>query len=194
MDKTPVKVSWQGQLHHAIALMLAEPEFQKSMSVEHVNDTPRRFVEAFQEYFSGLKQNPEEVLRTGFEPGNYDEMIYVRNVRFTSFCAHHLSPFIGKVHFAYLPSRKIIGLSKIPRLIEIYSRRPQVQEKLSAEIVDTFQRIVQPKGCGVVIEAVHLCMTIRGVRKEEAETRTTALTGVFRDSAVKSEFLDGIRK
>jgi GTP cyclohydrolase IA len=184
---------WEDALERALSLMLMSMDEKADISVEHTRGTPRRMVAAYKEYFSGLNSDPEEVLRTGFEPGKYDAMIFVKNIGFTSFCAHHLIPFMGKVHFAYLPSQRIVGLSKIPRLIEVYSHRPQVQENLSDQIVDTFMKVVTPHGCGVVIEAVHMCMSIRGVRKEDAVTRTTALRGAFIRPEVKSEFLDGIR-
>lgn len=185
--------TWQEALQNAITAMLNEQKFSQHISENHVRDTPQRVVKAFEEYFSGLDQDPEEVLRRGFEVGNYDEMVYVKNISFVSFCAHHLAPFIGKVHFAYLPHKQIVGLSKIPRLVEVYSKRPQVQEKLTAEIVDTFQKVVKPKGCGAVVEALHLCMAIRGVKKDQAVTRTTALRGCFKKETTKQEFLDGVK-
>jgi GTP cyclohydrolase IA len=190
--------TWEDNLEYALWQMLVhmcptDPESEVGIGQEHIHGTPKRVVAAFKEYFSGVHQDPEEVLRQGFEPGPYDAMIFVKNIGFTSFCAHHLIPFIGKVHFAYLPAQRIVGLSKIPRLIEVYSHRPQVQENLSTQIVDTFMKVVTPHGCGVVIEAVHMCMSVRGVRKEDAVTRTTALRGAFIRPEVKSEFLDGIR-
>jgi len=185
--------TWQEALEWAITGMMTASKFSAHISEDHVRDTPKRFVKAFEEYFSGLDQDPEEVLRRGFEVGKYDEMVFVKNISFVSFCAHHLSPFFGKVHFAYLPDKKIVGLSKIPRLIEVYSKRPQVQEQLTAQVVDTFQKVVTPKGCGTVIEALHLCMSIRGVKKDQAITRTTALRGCFKKDSVKREFLDGVK-
>jgi GTP cyclohydrolase IA len=183
---------WQAALETAIELMLAMPEFRAQMSEEHIRETPARFVRSFEEYFAGLTEDPEEVLRRGFAKGDYDEMVLVRDIRFASHCGHHLVPFLGKVHFGYLPARRIVGLSKIPRLIEVYARRPQVQEQLASQIVDTFQKVVQPSGCGVVIEALHLCMAVRGVRKETAITRTTALRGSFKKASVKAEFLNAV--
>lgn len=184
---------WEDTLQLAISQMLHGHEFVNVISEDHIRDTPERVVKAFQEYFSGVKEDPAAVLKKGFEAGRYDEMVFVKNISFVSFCAHHLTPIIGKVHFAYLPNEKIVGLSKIPRMIDILARRPQVQEKLTREIVETFQSVVQPSGCGAVIEALHLCMTIRGVKKDQAVTRTTALFGAFKSDGVKHEFLDGIR-
>ena len=185
--------TWQEALEWAITGMLTAQEFSSNIAEGHVRDTPKRVVKAFEEYFSGLRQDPEEILKRGFEVGEYDEMVYVKNISFVSFCAHHLAPFIGKVHFAYLPRTQIVGLSKIPRLVEAYSKRPQVQEKLTAEIVDTFYKVVQPRGCGVVVEALHLCMAIRGVKKDQTITRTTALRGCFKNPETKNEFLDGVK-
>ena len=184
--------TWQQALEEAVAFMLSTPRFVDNMAEEHIKDTPKRFVQSFEEYFSGLNSNPEEILRKGFAPGSYDEMVMVRDIRFASLCAHHLVPFIGKVHFGYLPARRIVGLSKIPRLVEVYARRPQVQEQLASQIVETFQKVVEPLGCGVVIEALHLCMAIRGVRKETAVTRTTALKGAFKEPSLKAEFLNAV--
>ena len=191
-ELSTMSISWQSMLGLAIESMVSQPEFRAQMSEEHIRDTPKRFVQSFEEYFSGLKGDPEEILRKGFAPGSYDEMVMVRDIRFASLCAHHLVPFIGKVHFGYLPSRRIVGLSKIPRLVEIYARRPQVQEQLASQIVETFQNVVEPLGCGVVIEALHLCMAIRGVRKETAVTRTTALKGAFKEPSLKAEFLNAV--
>ena len=185
--------TWQEALEWAITGMLTSYEFSNNISSDHRRDTPKRFVKAFEEYFCGLKQDPEEVLHRGFEVGNYDEMVTVKNISFVSFCAHHLVPFAGKVHFAYLPNKQIVGLSKIPRLVEVYAKRPQVQEQLTTQIVDTFQKVVNPRGCGVVIEALHLCMAIRGIKKDQAITRTTALRGCFKKESTKREFLGGIK-
>lgn len=165
-----------------------------NVHLAHVKDTPKRVVKAYQEYFEGCKVDPKSVLTTMFVDQDYDEMVEVLDIEFVSYCEHHLVPFLGKVHFAYLPKKKIVGLSKIPRLIDVLAHRPQVQERLSVEIVDTFQEVVQPKGCGVVIEAFHLCMIARGVRKERAYTKTTALRGCFKKSDVKSEFLNSLPK
>ncbi len=120
-------------------------------------------------------------------------MITVGDIGFTSLCAHHMLPFIGKCYFAYIPNKYIVGLSKIPRMIDILAHRLQVQETLSEEIVDCFQKTVKPRGCAIVIEASHMCMSIRGVKKEGAYMRTTALRGIFsKDESAKAEFLSGI--
>lgn len=186
------ETSWQEDLTNAVRKMLESNEFRSSIAEEHVRDTPGRFVASLAEYFWGLKQDPKEILARSFSQGTYDEMVTVRDIRFVSFCAHHLVPFLGKVHFAYLPAERIVGLSKIPRLVEVFARRPQVQEKLTVEIADTFQQQLAPRGCGVVVDAVHLCMAIRGVKKEGAVTRTTALRGCFSNGSSKHEFLETV--
>lgn len=160
----------------------------------HIEDTPKRFVASLKEYFAGADGKPDDILKVKFKD-EFDEMVYVNNINFVSFCAHHLVPFIGKAHFAYIPRKGIVGLSKIPRLVELFAKRPQVQENLTQDIVDSFQRIVRPKGCAVVVEAIHFCMVIRGVKKEQAYTKTTALRGIFKGNpVVRAEFLDGIRQ
>lgn len=178
----------------AVENVLRTPEIIQTISMDHVSLTPLRVAAAFQQYFGGCFEDPEKVLSTGFEEKLYDQMVIESRVGFFSTCAHHLAPFFGKAHFGYIPEGKVVGLSKIPRLIEIYARRPQVQEKLTQEIVNTFDRIIQPKGCGVVIEAYHLCVASRGVECEGAVTTTTALKGCFRDDACKMEFLSRIPK
>lgn len=187
-----VQLPWQADLYSGIAKLLEVPEVAATLSQAHVEATPQRVVNAFSEYFSGCWRDPREVLMTTFNE-SYDEMVVVKDINFVSFCAHHLAPFIGKVHFGYLPNKKVIGLSKIPRLIEVLSRRPQVQEKLTCEIADIFMDVVKPKGCAVAIEATHLCMSIRGVRKE-AVTKTLAVRGQFSKMITKNEFLEQIRK
>ena len=161
---------------------------------EHIRDTPARVCVSFDEYFAGCYQDPTKVLGKRFPSHGYDEMVFVNNIPFVSFCAHHLVPFMGKVHFAYIPKEHIVGLSKIPRLVECFAKRPQVQEKLTQQLVNTFQEVINPKGCGVVIEAFHLCMAIRGIKKEGAYTRTQAIRRCFRKAEVKAEFLDGVSK
>jgi GTP cyclohydrolase I len=160
---------------------------------EHLKNTPQRYVRGFLELVSGLKQDPASVLKTAFTENHYNQMIAVEQIDFVSICAHHLLPFYGIVNFAYLPNKKVVGLSKIPRMIEILSRRPQIQEQLTQQIVDTFQKVVQPLGCGCMIEAWHACVGIRGVRKPNTRMRTTALAGFFLTKpSVKEEFLMGV--
>jgi GTP cyclohydrolase I len=168
--------------------MLTVPEMNRCIAADHCKNTPWRFVKAMQEDFWGIFKNPAHELRTEFMQDGYDQIVSIAHVEFVSICAHHLRPFIGRYTFSYMPKDSIVGLSKIPRMIEVLCARPQVQEQLSAQIVDTFQQTVSPKGCGLVMDAFHTCMCTRGVKKW-ATTRTTALRGVFLESAVKGEFM-----
>ena len=146
--------------------------------------TPARVARAYAEQFSGLSQHPEDVLGTVFDAG-HDELILVRDIEVYSTCEHHLVPFFGRAHVAYIPNEKgqITGLSKLARLVDIYARRPQVQERMTSQIADALMRVLEPRGALVVIEAEHLCMSMRGVRKPGAKTVTSAVRGSIRDSA-----------
>jgi GTP cyclohydrolase IA len=147
-------------------------------------DTPARVARAYAEQFSGLSQHPEDVLGTVFD-ADHDELILVRDIEVYSTCEHHLVPFFGRAHVAYIPNEKgqITGLSKLARLVDIYARRPQVQERMTSQIADALMRVLEPRGALVVIEAEHLCMSMRGVRKPGAKTVTSAVRGCIRDSA-----------
>lgn len=188
-----LNLTWESELCRTLKRALDELSYG-SIEKAHVDETPARYVQSLKEYFSGCSLNPASILAKRFPNKKYDEMVYVNDIRFVSFCAHHLIPFFGKVHFAYVPGKEIVGLSKIPRMIEMFAKRPQVQEKLTVEIADCFAQTLKPKGCGVVIEAHHMCMMIRGVKKETTYSRTTALRGCFLRAKVRAEFLDGIRK
>jgi len=146
--------------------------------------TPARVARALAEQFSGLSQHPEDVLGTVFD-ADHDELILVRDIEVYSTCEHHLVPFFGVAHVAYIPNEKgqITGLSKLARLVDIYARRPQVQERMTSEIADALMSVLEPRGALVVIEAEHLCMSMRGVRKPGAKTVTSAVRGIIRDSA-----------
>jgi len=147
-------------------------------------DTPARVARAYVEQFSGLSQHPEDVLSTVFD-ADHDELILVRDIDVYSTCEHHLVPFFGRAHVAYIPNEKgqITGLSKLARLVDIYARRPQVQERMTSQIADALMQVLEPRGALVVIEAEHLCMSMRGVRKPGAKTVTSAVRGIIRDSA-----------
>ena len=147
-------------------------------------DTPARVARAYAEQFSGLSQHPEDVLGTVFD-ADHDELILVRDIEIYSTCEHHLVPFFGRAHVAYIPNEKgqITGLSKLARLVDVYARRPQVQERMTSQIADALMRVLEPRGALVVIEAEHLCMSMRGVRKPGAKTVTSAVRGCIRDSA-----------
>ena len=149
-----------------------------------LRDTPARVARAMAEQFSGLRTGPEDVLTTVFD-ADHDEMVLVRDIEMYSTCEHHLVPFFGSAHIAYIPNVKgqITGLSKLARLVDVYARRPQVQERMTSQIANALEAVLEPRGVIVVIEAEHLCMSMRGVRKPGARTVTSAVRGVFRDSA-----------
>jgi GTP cyclohydrolase I len=158
---------------------------------EGLLDTPKRVVKAYEEWFSGYHTDPVDMLQRTFEETEgYDEIVLLRDIRFESFCEHHLAPIIGKAHVAYLPSTRVIGISKLARLIEIFAKRMQIQEKLTAQIANTLDEVLQPKGVAVVIEAQHQCMTTRGVHKPGVSMVTSRLLGAFRSSPdTRREFL-----
>ncbi|MBU0981915.1 GTP cyclohydrolase I FolE [Patescibacteria group bacterium] len=156
---------------------------------EGLRDTPRRVDESYKRLFSGYKQRPEDVL-TVFDGEKYDEMIVVKDIEFYSNCEHHVLPFFGKAHVGYIPNGKIIGLSKVPRIVEIFARRLQNQERLTTQIADSLEELLHPKGVAVILEARHFCMMARGVEKQESSVSTSALRGLFkRDQATRAEFM-----
>ena len=148
-----------------------------------LRETPARVARAYAEQFSGLAQRPEDVLTTVFD-ADHDEMVLVRDIEMYATCEHHLAPFFGHAHVGYIPNEKgqITGLSKLARLVDIFARRPQVQERMTSQIADALMNVLEPRGVIVVIEAEHLCMTMRGVRKPGAKTVTSAVRGIFLDS------------
>ena len=154
-----------------------------------LRDTPARVARAFTEQFSGLGQRPEDVLTTVFD-ADHDELVLVRDISFNSMCEHHLLPFFGTMHVAYLPKDKVIGLSKIPRIVDMFARRLQLQERLTQEVATTIQEVVEPRGVGVICEARHFCMMMRGVEKQHSGTVTSAMLGAFREGKeTRDEFL-----
>lgn len=162
---------------------------------EGLRRTPQRMENAFKFLTSGYTSNVEDVLGSAVFHERYDEMVIVKDVDVYSLCEHHLLPFFGKCHVAYIPDGKIIGLSKIPRVIEIFSRRLQVQERLTTEISTSIEKAIEPKGVAVVIEAFHMCMTMRGVEKQNAYALTSSMTGLFRhDHRTRQEFMHLIRR
>jgi GTP cyclohydrolase I len=158
---------------------------------EGLLDTPKRVAKAFEEWFGGYDHDPEEYLgRTFEEVEGYDEMITLRDIRFESHCEHHLAPIIGRAHVAYLPTNKVVGISKLARVVETYAKRLQVQEKMTAQIANSIQKVLQPKGVAVVIEAAHQCMTTRGVHKTGVSMVTSTMLGEFRRNPLtRREFL-----
>lgn len=157
--------------------------------------TPERVQKAFEFLTRGYNEDPEALLKNALFTVNYDEMVIVKDVEVFSLCEHHMLPFFGKVHVAYIPNGKVIGLSKIPRLIELFSRRLQIQERLTTQIAETIQKVIQPQGVGVVIEARHLCMMMRGVEKQHSAAVTSSMLGCFREEQeTRTEFLSLIRQ
>src|ERR1700755_3587160 len=156
---------------------------------EGLTRTPERVHKAFDFLTKGYREDPEALLKGALFTVSYDEMVIVKDVEMFSLCEHHMLPFFGKVHVAYIPNGKVIGLSKVPRLIELFSRRLQIQERLTTQIAETIQKVIEPQGVGVVIEARHLCMMMRGVEKQHSSTVTSAMLGVFHQQNTRTEFL-----
>ena len=153
---------------------------------EGLKDTPARVARAFKENFAGLWQSPEDVLTTTFDIG-HEELVIIRDIEVFSHCEHHLTPFHGVAHVGYIPNGKITGLSKVARLVDLFARRPQVQERLTSQIADAMVEILDAAGVIVIIDCEHLCMSMRGVRKSEARTVTSAVRGILRDAATRAE-------
>jgi len=158
---------------------------------EGLHDTPARVVRSYEEFFSGYAEDPVEILKRTFEEvEGYDEMVVLRDIRFESHCEHHIAPIIGKAHVGYLPKNRVVGISKLARIVEIYARRLQIQEKLTAQIANTLQDVLDPKGVAVVIDAAHQCMTTRGVHKAGVTMVTSRMLGLFRTNpSTRREFL-----
>lgn len=158
---------------------------------EGLRDTPKRVVNAYQDWFSGYQVDPREYMRRTFEEvQGYDELVVLRDISFESHCEHHMAPIIGRVHVGYLPSNKVVGISKLARVVEGYARRFQVQEKLTAQIAGCIDEVLKPRGVGVVVDAVHQCMTTRGVHKRGVSMVTSRMVGLFRsDARTRAEFL-----
>ncbi|MFC1733453.1 GTP cyclohydrolase I FolE [candidate division KSB1 bacterium] len=160
---------------------------------EGLLDTPKRVAKSYEKLFGGYKKDPKKLIKV-FDNEGYDEMIICKDIDFYSTCEHHMLPFIGKVHVGYIPDDKIIGLSKLPRLVEIFSRRMQNQERLTKQIANTLNDMLNPKGVGVVIEAQHLCMKARGIEKQNCVISTSSFTGLFKKQLnTRSEFLNLIK-
>ena len=156
--------------------------------------TPSRVEKSMAFLTKGYNEDPGKILRGAMFDVDYDEMVIVKDIEMFSLCEHHMLPFFGKVHVAYIPKGKVIGLSKIPRLVEVFARRLQVQERLTRQIADTIQEAINPQGVGVVIEARHLCMMMRGIEKQNSSTVTSAMVGCFRQKETRAEFLALVRQ
>ena len=185
-------MSEEGQVAKLITKILGE--LGEDVEREGLERTPDRVEKALRYLTSGYGKDAKEILNDAMFVEDYDEMVIVKDIDFSSLCEHHLLPFVGKCHVAYMPGRKIVGLSKIPRLVEMFSRRLQVQERLTTQIANTINEVLQPRGVAVVMEAVHLCMLIRGVEKQNSKAITSAMLGSFRDRPeTRAEFMDLIK-
>lgn len=162
---------------------------------EGLKNTPDRVARMYSELLSGYRVDPAKIINGALFNINYDEMVLVRDIEFYSLCEHHMLPFLGRAHVAYIPAGKVLGLSKIPRMVDMYARRLQVQERMTRQIADFLQEFLAPQGVGVVIEAVHLCSMMRGVKKHNARMTTSAMHGAFRANlATRQEFLENISR
>ncbi|MBT3170489.1 MAG: GTP cyclohydrolase I FolE [Rhodospirillaceae bacterium] len=158
---------------------------------EGLLDTPDRVVRAYEEYYAGYRQDPVEILNKSFEETDgYDEMVVLKGVEINSHCEHHMAPIVGRVHIGYLPDKSVVGISKLARIVEVYARRMQIQEKMTAQIADALGDVIKPRGVGVVVEAAHHCMTTRGIQKRGVMMVTSRMLGTFRtDPKTRREFL-----
>ncbi|PYN46430.1 MAG: GTP cyclohydrolase I FolE [Candidatus Rokuibacteriota bacterium] len=182
----------EGKIANLVAELLKE--LGEDVQREGLDKTPERVEKALRYFTSGYGQDVKEVLNGAMFVEEYDEMVIVKDIDFASLCEHHLLPFVGRCHVAYMPNRKIIGLSKIPRLVEMFSRRLQVQERLTTQIANTLNEALQPRGVAVVVEAIHLCMLMRGVEKQNSKAITSAMLGAFRDRPeTRAEFMELIK-
>jgi len=158
---------------------------------EGLRGTPQRVAEMYAELTSGYRISPQELIEGAIFPVEYDEMVLIKDIEFYSLCEHHILPFFGKVHVGYIPDGRVIGFSKIPRIVDAFARRLQLQERLTEQIADFLMEAIKPQGVGVVVEGFHLCMAMRGVRKQEARMVTSAMKGLFRrDARTRAEFLE----
>jgi len=186
---TLTSATFEDLIHEMLVRLGEDPER------EGLTLTPSRVQKAMQYLTRGYKEDPEALLRDALFTVSYDEMVIVKDIEMFSLCEHHMLPFFGKVHVAYIPKGKVIGLSKIPRLIEVFSRRLQIQERLTTQIAETIQKTIEPQGVGVVIEARHLCMMMRGVEKQHSSAVTSSMLGCFREEEeTRTEFLSLIRQ
>ena len=185
---TEVRMSMQDAVRELLTGLGEDPDR------EGLADTPKRVAKALKFLTQGYDGNPEKVIGDALFTVKYDEMVIIRDIDVYSLCEHHMLPFFGKAHVAYIPNGKVVGLSKIPRLVDLYARRLQVQERLTVQIAQKIQEVIQPRGVGVVIEAMHFCMIMRGVEKQNSVAATSCMLGAFRDhQPTREEFLGLIR-
>jgi GTP cyclohydrolase I len=188
-----MKKPTEAEVHDAVRIMLAWAGDDPSR--EGLIETPKRVAEAYKEFFAGYETDPEEILEKTFEEvEGYDEMVLVKDIRVESHCEHHMLPIIGKAHVAYIPTNRVVGISKLARIVDVYGKRLQTQETMTAQIANAIQKVLKPKGVAVVIDAYHQCMSTRGVHKTESSTVTSSMKGVFNDNVrTRNEFLNLIR-
>ena len=188
-----MKKPTEAEVHAAVRTMLAWAGDDPSR--EGLIETPKRVAEAYKEFFAGYETDPEEILEKTFEEvEGYDEMVLVKDIRVESHCEHHMLPIIGKAHVAYIPTNRVVGISKLARIVDVYGKRLQTQETMTAQIANAIQKVLKPKGVAVVIDAYHQCMSTRGVHKTESSTVTSSMKGVFNDNhRTRNEFLSLIR-
>ncbi len=197
-DDDVLEPGWQGKIDFA-AIEAATSQILKAVGEdpqrEGLQKTPQRVARMYAELFSGYHTDPQAVVNGAIFEVKYDEMVLVRDIEFYSLCEHHMLPFMGRAHVAYIPSGKVLGLSKIPRIVDMYARRLQVQERMTRQIADLLRDLLQPQGVAVVVEAMHLCSMMRGVKKHDARMTTSAMHGAFRANlATRQEFLDNISR
>jgi len=183
----------QAKISAAVSEMLLA--FGENVEREGLRNTPERVARMFVELLAGYRQDPMDILNEAIFDVSYDEMVLVRDIEFYSLCEHHMLPFMGRAHVAYLPNGKVIGLSKIPRIVDLFARRLQVQERMTLQIANLIMEVLQPHGVAVVMEGVHMCSVMRGVQKHDARMTTSAMLGAFRKNpATRQEFLDSISR
>jgi len=190
--KQKIKVPTEEEAKEAVRTLIAWAGDNPSR--EGLIETPKRVINAYKEFFSGYYTDPEKILSKTFEEvAGYDEMVIVKKIRLESHCEHHMVPIIGHAHVAYIPNNRVVGISKLARVIDCYSKRLQTQETMTAQIASSIQKVLQPKGVAVVIDAAHQCMTTRGIHKPNASTVTSKMLGIFRnDPSTRMEFMNFI--
>jgi GTP cyclohydrolase IA len=197
-DDALLEPGWEEKLdfksiEQAVQTMLVA--FGEDPAREGLVRTPQRVARMYAELLAGYRTDPQSVVNDAIFNVQYDEMVIVRDIEFYSLCEHHMLPFIGRAHVAYIPNGKVLGLSKIPRIVDMYARRLQVQERMTRQIADFLRDLLKPQGVAVVIEAMHLCSMMRGVKKHDARMTTSAMHGAFRSNlATRQEFLDNISR
>ena len=197
-DDAVLEPGWQDRIDFD-AIEAATAQILKAVGEdpqrEGLQKTPARIAHMYAELFSGYQTDPVAIVNGAVFEVKYDEMVIVRDIEFYSLCEHHMLPFMGRAHVAYIPNGKVLGLSKIPRIVDMYARRLQVQERMTRQIADTLSDLLQPQGVAVVVEAMHLCSMMRGVKKHDARMTTSAMHGAFRSNlATRQEFLDNISR